>query len=217
MVFINKAIDQNHKKVPGNYYHKAIAHNIFQWYWHTRRFCESKKILVGIKARKILDVGCHDGRFTFEVSKLFPQAAIYGIDISSEAIRFAKSKYPTINFLVARAEKLPFPDNTFDLINCFEVLEHVKDPRQVIRAIYRVLKPGGTFIVLIPTDNLLFRIIWLLWTRFGPGRVWHNTHIQQFENQALEKILEKEGFKLLQRKNFLLGMLLFIQVKKQKL
>lgn len=211
---MNKTLDQSHQEVPGDYYHNALAYNIFQRFWHTRRFSEYGKIVVGVKAKRILDVGCHGGRFTYEISKLFPKASIYGIDISSKAINFAKSKYAAMHFQVARAERLPFLHNTFDLVNCLEVLEHVEDPKKVVYEIYKVLKPGGIFIVIIPSENLLFKIIWFFWTHLGPGRVWHHTHIQKFRRNNFDRLLENGGFEILYRKDFLLGMISIVHSRR---
>lgn len=210
------SLDARHKVVPGNYYDRAIQHNILQRFWHSRRFGESRKILAGLKAQKILDVGCHGGRFTYEISKLFPQALIYGIDISFAAIEFARKKYQKFHFIVAKAENLPFADNTFDLVTCLEVLEHVQNPQLVIRGIYRVLKPNGTLVVLVPTENILFRIIWRLWTKFGPGRVWSHTHVHQLQDQTIRDLLDKEGFKIDEKKDFLFQMLTFIKARNLK-
>lgn len=205
-----------HRQVPGDYYHQAVRKNFLQHFWHLRRFKEVKNFLNDIKAKKILDIGCHGGRFTFEISQKFSGSSIDGIDISPVAINFAKKKYPTIHFQVARAEKLPFPTNRFDLVTCLEVLEHVKDPVKVLKEIKRVLKKEGNFIVLIPTMNLLFRLIWFTWVHLGPGRVWRHTHVQKFENDSLDNLLEQAGFKIIKRKLFLSGMLLLIQAKRVK-
>jgi len=48
---------------------------------------------------------------------------------------------------------MPFPDDQFDLILCSHVLEHVPDDRQAMRELYRVLKPGGWAILMVPLDR----------------------------------------------------------------
>lgn len=205
-----------HQQVPGDYYHQAIKKNFLQRFWHFKRFAEIKNLLNDIKAKRILDVGCHGGRFTFEIAQKFPQASIHGIDISPAAINFAKKNYPEINFKVAGAEKLPFPTSHFDLVSCFEVLEHVKSPIKVLKEIRRVLKKGKGFIILVPTENFLFRFIWFFWSRFGPGRVWRHTHLNKFQNLTLDHLLEQMGFVIVKRKLLLFKMLLFILTRKSR-
>lgn len=212
---MDRNLDSLQKAVPGDYYDQAIATNLLQRFWHGRRFAEVQNFLNGIKAKRILDIGCHGGRFTFEISKKFQSSAIYGIDVSEAGIEYAQKRYKNMHFYVARAEKLPFRTNYFDMVTCFEVLEHIDEPMKVIREVVRVLKKSGNFIVLIPTENFLFRLIWLIWTHFGLGRVWRHTHVQSFRNHTLDVLLKKSGFAVIKRKSFLLGMLFLIQAKKK--
>ncbi|OGF99514.1 hypothetical protein A2Y99_02830 [Candidatus Gottesmanbacteria bacterium RBG_13_37_7] len=211
---MEKNIDDLHKEVPGNYYHFGIKHNIFQKFWHEKRFQEVGKVVATIPSKKMLDIGCHGGKFTFEMSILIPGAKIYGIDISSQAISYAKKTYPKFSFRTGRAEKLPYSPNNFDLVTCLEVLEHVETPTLVIKEVRRVLKNGEHFVVLVPSENWLFKLIWFFWIRFGPGRIWHHTHLQKFNGRRLENMLKKEGFQIIKKKTCLLDMLLLIDAKK---
>lgn len=208
-------LDNLHQEVPGNYYTQAIEKNLIQRFWHNRRFKEVKKFLISIKAKNILDIGCHGGIFTDKLYQQFRKSKIHGIDISKEAILFANRTYHNIQFQVSRAEKLPFRKNTFDLVSCFEMLEHVERPQSVIKEVSRVLKKNGYFISMVPTENFIFRVIWSIWSKIGPGRVWKHTHIQKFQNDKLNKSLPKNDFVIIKRKLFLFGMLLIILAKRK--
>ena len=214
MVNQNNSLDEKHENVPGDYYDTSIRENPFQRFWHTRRFREFHSFVKGIQSQKILDVGCHGGRFTQEIAIAFPKAHIDGIDMSVQAISYASKKYPAITFKVARAQRLPYKNKAFDLVTCFEVLEHIEDPDRVVAEVQRVLRKKGNFITLVPAENILFKCIWFLWTHFGPGRVWHHTHVQKFEKKSLDMLLQSEGFTVVKRKVFLMGMLLFIHARK---
>ena len=80
------------------------------------------------KEGKILDIGCGMGRILHEVGK-FTNAQLYGIDISWNAIKEAKKRYPQIDFKVADAEYLT---GDYDLIINSQTLEHVNDPEKII-------------------------------------------------------------------------------------
>src|SRR3989344_5839871 len=209
----NLSLDHLHEEVPANYYDNAIKKNLLQKFWHSRRFVQAKKYLKTIDARQILDVGCNSGTFTKQIYNVLPKSKIYGIDISQNAISYAEQKYKNISFSVAWAEKLPFKENSFDLATCFEVLEHVDEPDKIIREMLRVLRKKGNMIIIVPTENLLFRMIWALWTIFGPGSVWKHTHVQKFTKDSLDVLLRKFGCRILKRKTFLLGMLLIIHAR----
>lgn len=211
---MKKLTDSYHNKIPGNYYDLSTAKNSFQRFWHQKRYAEVGRTLEKIRAKMVLDIGCHGGRLTSKILEKIPQAKIFGIDISRQAIDYASKKYPLINFRIARAENIPFDNSMFDLITCFEVLEHLEDPSAAIKEINRTLKNGGNFLILVPTENLLFKIIWSLWTKFGPGKIWQHTHIQKFTDKKLDTLLEKYGFRIIHRKTFLLGMLLLIRAQK---
>ena len=65
-----------------------------------------------------------------------------------------------------RYRRCQFPPESFDVITCFDVLEHLYEPRQVMSKVVKWLKPGGIFYVLYPTlipQKLVFRIplVWL--------------------------------------------------------
>lgn len=72
---------------------------------------------------------------------------VYGLEINSaynmEAWESAQMRGLTVAVHQGKGERLPFPDAYFDFVNCAEVTEHVDDPRQVAREIFRVLKPSG--------------------------------------------------------------------------
>lgn len=93
----------------------------------------------GASPKKTLDVGSRSGRHV----AYFPD--IVSIDIDPQS-------GPDI---VADAHAIPFLDATFEIVLCREVLEHVKDPRQVISELRRVLVPGGT---LLLSTRFLFPI-----------------------------------------------------------
>ena len=118
------------------------------------------------KDLKVLDVGCGGG-FTCEFMAK-RGAQVSGVDISEVSVATAQSHAKEsgleIDYRISKGEKLPHEDNTFDVVTCVDVLEHVEDVDQVVREIHRVLKPGGTF--LFDTINKTFKskfiMIWLL-------------------------------------------------------
>ena len=96
--------------------------------------------------KKILDFGCGDGNSIKYFVKYFPQSHFFGVDISSESIKVAKSKkYPRSSFRVFDGLRLPFEKETFDLVFVAGVLHHANEKHhlKIIREISRVLKRGG--------------------------------------------------------------------------
>ncbi len=208
---MGKSLREIHESVPADHYDQGIKKNLFQRYWHARRFSEMCKVIDPVEGA-VLDVGCHAGTFTQFVLKCIKSRDIYGIDISHSAIDRIRKKIPYGHFEVADAGNLPFRDNFFDAIFCLEVLEHVDNPLEVLGEIRRVMKKDGYGVILVPTDNRLFRIVWSLWILYYP--VWRHAHVQSFSANSLENSLEKVGLKVLKVKTFNLRMLKLVTFEK---
>ncbi|KAI1273829.1 S-adenosyl-L-methionine-dependent methyltransferase [Xylaria sp. FL0933] len=109
------------------------------------------------KTDHILDVGCGPGTITTGFVKYAPEGTVIGLDMSSDVLERAKklaseAAVPTegpgsVQFVQGNVlEGLPYPDGTFDIVYCSQVLGHIPPPdlpRRAIEEMRRVLKPGG--------------------------------------------------------------------------
>jgi 2-polyprenyl-6-hydroxyphenyl methylase/3-demethylubiquinone-9 3-methyltransferase len=117
---------------------------------------------LGIKPEglRALDVGSGGGYLSEELARL--GMTVSGVDPAHASVAAAQSHaHETgleIDYRVAQAEILPFPDGSFDLVTCCDVLEHVQELDRTFSEIARVLKPGGIF--LYDTINRTF-MTWL--------------------------------------------------------
>lgn len=206
-----------HQNVPSDWYERGIKANLGQRYWHYRRFKEIGKMIEPVKG-KALDVGCADGTFTKIIVKKTGAEEVVGIDVLQNSVNYAQKRFAgdsRFRFRVADASRLPFPDESFEAAFCLEVLEHVFSPEKVLAEVKRVLKKQGYAIFLVPSENLLFKIIWFFWLKTG-GKVWRGTHLHQFDHHRLAHLIaDCQGFTLVKEKNFLLGMLKVIKVRKE--
>lgn len=208
---MTKNLKTLHEEVSPNHYDLGIKKNLFQKYWHFRRFCEVLKMADTISG-KVVDIGCHSGLFTEKIILKINPSEIYGIDISKKAIKKAKQRIKKGKFITGDAQELPFKNNYFDAAFCLEMIEHVDYPEKVMQEMYRVLKKGGYGIILIPTDNLLFKVIWFLWNLRYP--VWKHVHVQSFPGNILEEMVKEKGFKIDRVKTFNFRMLKLVKMVK---
>lgn len=179
-------------QVPPDYYQSGIERNLLQRFWHSQKINTFKKIVIGKNFSKILDVGCASGRMANEIWKIYPRSKVVGVDTYKKALDFGHKRYPHIKFIHSDAHKLPFRSNSFDLIICYEVIEHVVNPIDVLSEIKRVVKKDGLAIVVMDSGNLLFRIIWLIWEN-TKGKVWRGAHLHPFHHTELEDVINKSG------------------------
>ncbi|MEM1884782.1 MAG: class I SAM-dependent methyltransferase [Candidatus Jordarchaeales archaeon] len=106
------------------------------------------------KGKRALDVGCAYG-FVVELLSRIGYDAV-GVDISSYAVRRGRKAGL---LLEADAGHLPFAGNTFDLVTCFAVLEHLLNLEKALREIARVMKPGGIIVVTTPNINVVAKVL----------------------------------------------------------
>lgn len=146
----------------------------------------------------VLDAGC--GPKTRFFSDLHQNGWGIGIDISREnVIEAEKAATGNTSLIVGSLQDLPFFGETFDLIVCCDVLEHVKEPRKAIKELAMVLQKGG--VLLITTTNVLNPAMFIdtrfpkfsnkIIERFGGPAFYERTY--RFTPSNLAKEIEQYG------------------------
>jgi ubiquinone/menaquinone biosynthesis C-methylase UbiE len=149
----------------------------------------------------LLNVGGSTGIIDNYLSEHFRR--VVGVDIDEPAILHARKSYQRNNlrFEVADALNLPFEDNSFDVVVCSHVYEHVPDPHLMFTEIYRVLKPGGICYFSagnrlawnephynLPLLSVLPRILAHLYIRLaGKAPYYHEKHLSYWGLKSLVK------------------------------
>lgn len=112
-------------------------------------------------AKDVLEIGAGTGNYTAEILKRRPEALCV-TDISEEMLKIADERLgdDAVFYWEAPAERLPFPDGSFDVMFACACLHHVADPDQTFKEAYRVLRPGGYFLCMEP--NVFFPLNFLM-------------------------------------------------------
>lgn len=214
-----KSAAQLHENVPPDWYHQSIKRNLLQRWWHKSRFKQVEALTEDVDG-KILDVGAADGVFTKIIKDKATPYEIIGIDVLQSSVDWASNHWrneKNMKFQLGNAHDLPFRTRTFDAVYILEVMEHVRDPHLVLKEAYRVTKKNGYIVALVPTDNLLFRIIWFIVTKFWWAKIWDDCHVQSFsKDNPLSKNVKKAGYEVEVDKTFWLGMLNIVKARKTK-
>lgn len=132
-----------------------------------------KNLLQPFQEQRVLDVGCGDGRFCYELKN--EKVKVVGVDFSESAIRFAKAFNPEVEFFVQDIRKLNLPCN-FDYALLIETLEHIppEEVPKVLEKLSDILKRKGKLIVTVPSKNLSLS----------------EKHYQHFTKESLESTLQ---------------------------
>ncbi len=160
-----------------------------------------KKLLINVKGKKILDLGCGTGRHAIFLAK--KGAVVIGIDFSSEMLREAKKNAKRsrvkINFKKRDiTKKLPFKNNSFDIVLCSLVFNHIKNLAPIFKEVSRILKPSGVFIFSDLHPGLISKKRYPLFIRNKVNVYtewyWHNfseyINLSKKTNLIIEKVFE---------------------------
>lgn len=139
--------------------------------------------------KKVLDFGCGSGYGTQRISRVARE--ICGVDVAGDAIEYAKARYRSDNLhfqQINTSPPLPFPAASFDVILSFQVIEHVSDDDTYLREARRLLKPGGTLVVITPDRK----------NRLLPyQKPWNRWHLREYDMTQLAAKVSKH-FQLIQ-------------------
>jgi SAM-dependent methyltransferase len=153
---------------------------------HLARYRFAARRVAGLRT---LDVACGTG-YGARMLAAGGAAAVIGVDLSAEAIAYARTHFAAarVNFLVADATGLPLPPGSCEAVVSFETLEHVPDQHAFLREVARVVRPGGVFICSTPNRPITTN-------SDAPEAVSTPFHSREFTAAELLDLLQAHGFR----------------------
>jgi len=135
-----------------------------------------------VKGKDVLDIACGEG-FGSRYLKLKGAKRVIGGDISDKAIECARNFYceKGIEFMLMDAQRLPFRNNSYDVIVSLETIEHVRHSIEFLKECFRVLRGGGIFICSTPNGQVT-------------PKIKSPDHIKEFSPKEFKGLLEEVGF-----------------------
>lgn len=138
---------------------------------------------------QLLDVGCATGLFLNTMRQYDWQ--VTGVELSPYASEYARRTFG-LEVITGTLESAQLPNNAFDVVTLWDVLEHVVDPKITLKEISRILKPGGLLALSLPNPTAfeasLFGASWVGWDR--------PRHLHLFTPAILKNYLQDAGFQL---------------------
>ncbi len=136
---------------------------------------------------KLLDIGCAFGYFLMQAQE--KGWDIHGLERSSYAVDYAKKTFG-LNIQLGTLEENSYPDNFFQAVTLFDVIEHVSNPEDALCQIHRILMPQGLLVMTTPNESgLLRKLMGKHWFHFKP--LEHNYF---FSSSSITQFLKKAGF-----------------------
>lgn len=147
----------------------------------------------GSRTGALIDCGSGSGELVAELERRNLTAV--GIDISETAVEYARSTHPSSRFVCHSVEERPWPipESSFDYATCFEVIEHLLRPTELLRGAYEALRPGGYLALTTPYHGLIKNIAIAL-LRFERHFNVRGDHIRFFTDHSLRSMVSEAGF-----------------------
>ena len=120
-------------------------------YEHLHRYAYAAEF---VQDKRVLDLACGEGYGSYLLARR--AAAVVGIDIDKQTVKHARNKYlkSNLDFKVGSITDIPIEgNNVFDVVVCFEALEHVEEHENLLKEVKRLLTPAGLFIVSTPNKR----------------------------------------------------------------
>jgi len=185
----------NKKQVkPSNFIKHTSAGRVKRFFIDRFNAALIKEILAAGPVASILDAGCGEGFCLNLIRKSGIKAVLTGVDNSQEALRLGKSVFPRLDLRKGNLYRLDFPDRSFDMVVCTEVLEHLTDPQKALHELARVARK--VLILSVPHEPLFmlgnfFHGKYL--TRLGN----HPEHINHWTAMSFTRFLRSNDLKII--------------------
>jgi len=143
------------------------------------------------KTRTVLDLGCGDGFLSCRIAERGYQ--VTSVDLSSNRLKRFKEQADRLNIqqIVSDIAKVDLPSESFDLIVCSEVIEHLPNYKDVLAEVWRLLKKEGHFIVTVPNNQKLK----IFTCPHCLKKFYQDDHVNSYTKETLSDDLISAGLK----------------------
>lgn len=169
------------------------------YYSNARREIAS---LLPARIESVLEVGCGEGQTLLWLKNEHAVSACHGVEILADVARIGQSNGLDIAVLDIEADELPFHD-PYDLILCLDVLEHLRDPWNILPRLLIRLKPDGSVIISLPNISHLSVLSGIIlkndWHYENAG-ILDKTHLRFFTKKSAIRLFNTSGLRVIQCK-----------------
>ncbi len=143
------------------------------------------KRLISVLGSNVLDIGCGStARCVAPGSFLRELGYGTGIDIVRQNIDF--------DFIIGDLRQIPIQNDKFGVVTVIEVIEHIEDPRLALKNIHRIIKDNGHLIISMPSNNIVFSVLWWIWEHTF-GDEWKHKYLVTYNKREWLDIFCQDG------------------------
>jgi 2-polyprenyl-3-methyl-5-hydroxy-6-metoxy-1,4-benzoquinol methylase len=170
----------------------ALVHRFGDYYWSERDDLVS---LVPPGVKRILDVGCARGGYGKRLKERCPDVIATGLEMNPVMAQMARAHYD--EFLQCAVEDVALSES-FDLINCGDIIEHLMDPWQMLERFHGLLRRGGYLVLSLPNIGhwSVVKDIFHGKFQYVPVGILCMSHIRWFTEASIRRALEEGGFRV---------------------
>jgi SAM-dependent methyltransferase len=151
-------------------------------------YAHVRSIVRPLEASSLLDAGCGEGETLARLGGDLPPR-VAAIDLDPAAAAFTATRVPAAEVLTGSIGELPYADDSFDLVLCLEVLEHIEDPATALADLARVARRD---IVISVPDEPWFRLGSLARGKYLSGFGNHPEHVNHLTPRSLHRLLSTQ-------------------------
>lgn len=173
----------------------ARERNIKEVYPHSRCLIDNLTNITDVTGKKVLEVGAGSGRDSIKISSMGGNG--YVVDYASSSLQtireISANEKADLTLIKGDAFKLPFKDESFDVVFHQGLLEHFRNPEDLLKENIRVMKKGGLLLVDVPQKYHFYTVVKHILMLFGK---WFAGWETEFTVSQLENMLKKKGLSI---------------------
>jgi SAM-dependent methyltransferase len=187
LVYVNPrpSPEEMNEYYPAAYYENlaSIGMNMRRWYQGNKL----RRLQAHRQGGRLLDIGCNDGLFLYLAREAGWQ--VQGVEVAGPGVTYAREVLK-VDVFVGELTEANFPEQYFDVVTFWHVLEHLYDPLRELRETHSILKPDGLLVIEVPNiASLQARLFSANWAALDIPR-----HLYHFSPDSLQAMLERAGF-----------------------